>query len=252
MRLLKLEDDGKLSFTGDLISDIPPYAILSHTWGDDDQEIKYEDIKNDAGKEKAGHRKIEFCARQAASNHLRHFWIDTCCIDKSNSTELNEAINSMFKWYRKATRCYVYLSDVSKDDSSQDDDQPRAAWKLAFRRSRWFKRGWTLQELIAPSSVEFFSTECQRLGAKDSLEQLLHEITGIAIGALRGRDLSEFTVEDRKSWSQYRETKREEDRAYSLLGIFKVSFLPNYGEGVDNAFRRLDEEIAKRLTIGGK
>jgi hypothetical protein len=158
----------------------------------------------------------------------------------------------MFQWYKKAARCYVYLFDVSKPDFPEDSDLPRAAWKPAFRQSRWFTRGWTLQELIAPSSVEFFSTEGQRLGTRDSLEQLPHEITGIAIGALRGRDLSEFTVDERKSWFYGRETKRQEDRAYSLLGIFKVSLLPNYGEGVDNALRRLDEEIYKRLTSASK
>ncbi|RYP86623.1 hypothetical protein DL769_000691 [Monosporascus sp. CRB-8-3] len=251
MRLLMLRGNGDLSLTKDLIKDVPPYAILSHTWGDDDQEVTFKDVEEGTGRDKAGYRKIQFCGQQALSDGLQYLWVDTCCIDKSNNTELCEAINSMFKWYQKATRCYVYLSDVSKGHCAHDDGLLRSAWKLDFRNSRWFTRGWTLQELIAPSSVEFFSAEGHRLGDKNSLEQLLHEITRIPIGALRGRALSELTVDERMSWSQGRETKREEDRAYSLLGIFNVHLPPIYGEGVDNAFTRLREEISKRSTIGG-
>ncbi|RYP24412.1 hypothetical protein DL767_008620 [Monosporascus sp. MG133] len=252
MRLLTLRDNGDLSLSKDLIKDIPPYAILSHTWGDDDQEVTFKDVEEGTGRDKAGYRKIQFCGQQAASDGLQYFWVDTCCIDKSNNAELCEAINSMFKWYQKAARCYVYLSDVSKGHCAHDGDLLRSAWKLDLRKSRWFIRGWTLQELIAPSSVEFFSAEGQRLGDKNSLEQILHEITRIAIGALRGRALSEFNVDERMSWSQERETKREEDRAYSLLGIFNVHMPPIYGEGVDNAFTRLQEQISKRSTVGGR
>ncbi|RYO82221.1 hypothetical protein DL766_006354 [Monosporascus sp. MC13-8B] len=250
MRLLMHRSNGDLSLTKDLIKDIPPYGILSHTWGDDDQEVTFKDVEDGTGKDKAGYRKIQFCGEQAASDGLQYFWVDTCCIDKANNTELSEAINSMFKWYQNAARCYAYLSDVSKGHCAHDGDLLRSAWMLDFRKSRWFIRGWTLQELIAPSSVEFFSAEGQRLGDKNSLEQLLHEITRIAISALRGRALSEFTVDERMSWSQGRETKREEDRAYSLLGMFNVHLPPIYGEGVDNAFTRLREEISKRSTIG--
>ncbi|RYP61303.1 hypothetical protein DL771_010180 [Monosporascus sp. 5C6A] len=249
MRLLMLRGNGDLSLTKDLIKDIPPYAILSHTWGDDDQEVTFKDVKKGTGRDKAGYRKIQFCGQQAASDGLQYFWVDTCCIDKSNNTELSEAINSMFKWYKKAARCYVYLPDVSKYHCAQHGDLLRPTWKLAFRRSRWFTRGWTLQELIAPSSVEFFSAEGQRLGNRATLEQLIHEITRIAISALRGRDLSKFSTEERMSWSHGRETGREEDRAYSLLGIFDVYLPPIYGEGVANAFRRLHEEISKHSPI---
>ncbi|RYP20837.1 hypothetical protein DL765_002571 [Monosporascus sp. GIB2] len=250
MRLLMLRSNGDLSLTKDLIKDIPPYAILSHTWGDDGQEVTFKDVEEGTGRDKAGYRKIQFCGQQALSDGLQYFWVDTCCIDKSNNTELSEAINSMFKWYQNAVRCYVYLPDVSKDHCAQHSDLLRPTWKLAFRRSRWFTRGWTLQELIAPSSVEFFSADGQRLGNKTTLEQLIHEITGIEIDALRGRALSEFTIDERISWSQGRQTTREEDRAYSLLGIFSVHLSPIYGEGADNAFTRLREEISKRSTIG--
>ncbi|RYP19500.1 hypothetical protein DL767_009639 [Monosporascus sp. MG133] len=248
MRLLMLRDNEKLSLTKDLITGIPPYAILSHTWGDDDQEVTLKDITDGTGQHKTGYRKILFCMRQAASDRLQYFWVDTCCIDKANHTEFSEAINSMFRWYRNATKCYVYLEDVPRPDSARIDDLPRSEWKLHFRKSRWFSRGWTLQELIAPSSVEFFSTDGYRLGNKKSLELLLHDITGIPVRVLQGHPLSGFGVEERISWSKGRRTKREEDKAYSLLGMLEVSMLPNYGEGEEKAFARLREEIRKPLA----
>ncbi|RYP58958.1 hypothetical protein DL771_011047 [Monosporascus sp. 5C6A] len=248
MRLLKLQDDGSFSLTKDLINNIPPYAILSHTWGRVGEEVTFEDIRRGKDRSKPGYRKIEFCGRQAALDGLRYFWVDTCCINKSNHSELTEAINLMFHWYNGATRCYVYLSDVSKGGSMEADgeaDGPlQSSWKLEFRRSRWFARGWTLQELIAPSSVEFFGSDNQRLGDKKSLELMLHEITGIAVNALRGSPLSDFGVDERMSWSEGRETKRREDKAYSLLGIFGAYMPVIYGEGEENALERLREVIA--------
>jgi hypothetical protein len=119
-------------------------------------------------------------------------------------------------------------------------------WESAFRESRWFTRGWTLQELIAPVSVEFFSLECKRLGDKKSLERQVHEITGVPIGALQGSPLSHFAVSERMSWAENRKTKREEDGAYSLMGIFDIYMSPIYGEGRKNAFNRLQEKIDKR------
>src|ERR1700761_9261600 len=218
MRLLKRTENGELSLTKDLTDNIPPYAILSHTWGGDDDEVVFEDFVEGSrlsgfGRSKAGYRKIQFCGEQAARDGLQHFWVDTCCINKPNNTELSEAIISMFRWYRNAAKCYVYLGDVSTNSRR---------WKPEFRKSRWFTRGWTLQELIAPAIVEFFSKEGQLLGSKKSLEQQLHEITGVAIQALQGNSLSVFTVQERLSWAEFRETKREEDKAYSLLGIFNV------------------------------
>jgi hypothetical protein len=246
MRLLRL-NNGDLSLTKDLITDIPLYAILSHTWGDDEEEVTFKDLTEGSGKTKSGYRKIQFCGEQAASDSLEHFWVDTCCIDKSNNAELSEAIISMFRWYRNATKCYVYLADVSI--SSQDlTNQSFQSWEQAFRKSRWFTRGWTLQELIAPPLVEFFSVECKLLGDKKSLERQVHEVTGIAIQALQGSPLSRFSVTERRSWAKSRETKREEDKAYSLLGIFNVNMPPLYGEGIDSAFRRLQEEIDKHSS----
>ena len=252
MRLLKLNNNGELSLTKDLIGKTPPYGILSHTWGDDDEEVTFQDLKNGLVKKKVGYKKIQFCAEQATRDGLQYFWVDTCCIDKSNNSELSEAIVSMFRWYRNATRCYVYLADVSVD--SQDPaSQSFQSWGPAFRKSRWFTRGWTLQELIAPPFVEFFSMEGKLLGDKKSLERQVHEITGIATQALQGNALSQFSVIERLSWAESRRTKREEDKAYSLLGMFDVYMPLLYGEGNENALRRLREEINKcsSSTHGG-
>jgi hypothetical protein len=237
MRLLRLEAD-KFSLV-EYIRDIPPYAILSHTWGADHEEVTREDLADNASQSKVGFQKLRFCANQAAKDNLEFFWVDTCCIDKSSSSELSEAINSMFQWYRNAVKCYAYLSDVSTTGPSQTGHE--------IQKSRWFTRGWTLQELIAPASVEFFSVEGHPLGDKHSLQQTLYEITGIAIHALRGRSLSRFSVAERMSWAAKRETKREEDAAYSLLGLFDVYMPLIYGEGREKAFNRLRREINEAL-----
>ncbi|KAI9859115.1 MAG: hypothetical protein M1813_007071 [Trichoglossum hirsutum] len=248
MRLLRLEDDGEFSLVEFVGKNIPRYAILSHTWGLDDEEVTFDNLMNGVGKSQAGYHKICFCGKQAANDGLRHFWVDTCCIDKSSSAELSEAINSMFCWYRDAAKCYVYLSDVSVSTSDREDEFSRR-WKPAFKESRWFTRGWTLQELIAPVSVEFFSVEGERLGDKKSLEQTLHEITGIATKALQGSPLSYFSMDERMSWAAKRETKREEDAAYSLLGIFNIYMPLIYGEGRLKALSRLLKEIKDDNSI---
>jgi Heterokaryon incompatibility protein (HET) len=245
MRLLQRESDGKLSFTQDLTSEIPSYAILSHTWGADTEEVLYQDLMDGTGKNKTGYEKIYFCAEQAERDGLHYFWVDTCCIDKTSSAELSEAINSMFRWYRNAAKCYVYLSDVSRTASDPYDKSNQLSWESMFQNSRWFARGWTLQELIAPDSVEFFSIERLRLGDKESLVQKIHEITGIAIEALHGTPLSHFSVDERMLWRANRETKRPEDEAYSLLGIFEIHMPLIYGEGKEEAFIRLQEQINK-------
>jgi len=249
MRLLSLQGDGGVSMTSQLLDeDIAQhrYAILSHTWGKDSDEVTFEDILEGSGRDKAGYDKIKFCGEQAARDGLHYFWVDTCCIKKSSDAELSEAINSMFRWYQGAARCYVYLPDVPRRVDMGDEPNSRSTWKLAFRKSRWFTRGWTLQELLAPEFVEFFSKEKERLGDKESLKQLLNDITGIPLEALQGCHLSRFPINERMSWAVKRETKRKEDEAYSLLGIFNIHMPLIYGEGKENAFFRLKEEIEKR------
>jgi hypothetical protein len=243
MRLLQLQGADSFSLVEFLGNDVPPYAILSHVWGLSNEEVTYQNLLNGAGKKKEGYRKLTFCIEQAAKDGLRHFWVDTCCIDKSSSAELSEAITSMFRWYRDATQCYVLLSDVSIGKRIADHGKFSSTWEPAFRTSRWFSRGWTLQELLAPSLVRFFSKEGKQLGDKLSLEELIYEITHIPVLALRNAPLHDFTVEERMSWTKKRQTTREEDEAYSLLGIFDISMLPNYGEGKERALKRLQKEI---------
>jgi hypothetical protein len=248
MRLLACNNDGEFSLTEFFGDGIPQYAILSHRWGA--EEVILADLTDGTGKSKAGYGKIRFCEEQARRDGLQYFWVDTCCIDKSNAVELQEAINSMFRWYQNAVRCYVYLSDVSIRKREASDPVIECTWESAFRSSRWFTRGWTVQELLAPGpgSVEFFSREGDRLGDKRTLEQQIHEITGIPITALRGTPLSQFDVEERLLWTETRQTTREEDKAYSMLGIFDVYMPLIYGEGGKNAFRRLRKELGKHIT----
>jgi hypothetical protein len=242
MRLLEILPNEDFRLTEKFLDDaIPPYAILSHTWGS--QEVIFEDIVKDSGRSKAGYKKIKFCGEQATRDGLQYFWVDSCCIDKSNSQELQEAITSMYRWYQRATKCYVHLSDVSIRKRERDNESSQNTWEQAFRQSRWFTRGWTLQELLAPLSVEFFSIEGSRLGNKQSLEQQIHEITRVPISALRGSALSHFSTEQKFDWAKKRQTTREEDWAYSLLGIFDISMPVTYGERRANAVRRLRKEI---------
>ena len=233
MHLLKQDSNGEISITSDLVAEVPAYAILSHTWGLDGEEVTFRDLSDQTGTRKKGYAKIEFCQRQAAKDGLRYFWIDTCCIDKSSSAELTEAINSMFRWYRQASKCYVYLSDVPDGDKS------------AFGESRWFTRSWTLQELLAPEIVDFFSVGGKRIGDKGSLERKITKATGIPSKALQGQPLSGFGVGERMSWTTNRTATRKEDEAYCLLDIFDVHLPLIYGEG-ENAWVRLHEAIEKR------
>jgi hypothetical protein len=202
----------------------------------------YNDILEGGGKGKTGWDKIRFCAQQAKHDGLDYFWVDTCCIDKSNNTELSRAINSMFQWYQNAAKCYAYLADVSCG-TLEADSESLHRWKPAFRNSRWFKRGWMLQELLAPASVEFFSREGELFGNKRMLQHTIHEITGIPIGAFTGSKLSEFTVSERISWAANRHTTRQEDAVYCLLGVMGVFMPLIYGEGKEHAMKRLLDEL---------
>ncbi|KAF1967249.1 HET-domain-containing protein, partial [Bimuria novae-zelandiae CBS 107.79] len=251
MRLLKLSGNGEISFTKNILDEnkIPRYAILSHTW-QEDQEVTFDEFSNDESKSKAGYDKLRFCAEQAKFDGLEYFWVDTCCINKADAVEVQDAINSMFRWYQKASQCYVYLADVSIKKREADYENFQYTWEPSFRQSRWFTRGWTLQELLAPHSVKFFSKEGTRLGDKKSLERQIHEITGIPRRVLQGAPLHDFSKEHRLSWSEGRHTTRKEDRAYSMLGIFGIFMVPNYGEGEENALRRLHKEIME--SAGGR
>lgn len=240
MRLLRVNPNGSFSLTSVIGNRVPRYAVLSHTWETDDQEVTFQDLVDGLGESKDGYRKIQFCGRQATLDGLQYFWVDSCCIDKSSSAELAEAINSMFRWYRDAAKCYVYLTDVPNVDVES----------RAFCRSRWFTRGWTLQELLAPSIVEFFSHNGRRIGDKQSLELQIHYASGIPVKALQhNRELFRYSIDERMLWTAKRETTLEEDQAYCLTGIFDVHLLPIYGEGKDHAFGRLRNEISSKHTV---
>ncbi|KAL4889838.1 ankyrin repeat-containing domain protein [Aspergillus ambiguus] len=208
---------------------IPPYAILSHTW--DEEELSFQDMGVIGVETKRGYEKIKQCCSLAQSYGFEYVWIDTCCIDKTSSAELSEAINSMYRWYQEADVCFAHLADVPS--------------KKKFSESRWFTRGWTLQELIAPSKVLFLDETWVGIGDKTSLQQSISDCTTIPAGILSGEDeLEMFSIAQRMSWAARRQTKRTEDRAYSLMGIFDVNMPLIYGEG-ETAFIRLQEEIMR-------
>ncbi|KAE9365529.1 HET-domain-containing protein, partial [Stipitochalara longipes BDJ] len=217
---------------------LPPYAILSHTW--ETEEVSFQEMQTGNSTEKKGYNKIKECCKIAAAAGFEYVWVDTCCIDKTSSAELTEAINSMYLWYQKADVCYVYLADYHG---------PTHLGRLSsgFRESRWFTRGWTLQELIAPESVIFFDSQWEDIGSKEFLREQISEITEIQVEALMGARLEDFSVAQRMCWASRRQTTRIEDEAYSLMGIFGVHMPMLYGEA-GHAFVRLQEEIIKKST----
>ncbi|OAL47833.1 HET-domain-containing protein [Pyrenochaeta sp. DS3sAY3a] len=234
----------------------PCYGILSHTWSKfAHEEVTFEDISdgqrhyNDASK--PGYDKLRFCQQRVEEDGLRYFWIDTCCIKKSDSTELQRSLASMFYWYQRAVRCYVYLADVSARATT------RVELMTAFTKSTWFKRGWTLQELIAPECVEFYTNDGVLLGTKKSLPDGISEITGIPKPALIGEDLSHFSIKERLSWASRRVTTVPEDAAYCMIGIFDVEVHMLYAEGDYNkrktaAMNKLRRAISESGIDGEK
>jgi Heterokaryon incompatibility protein (HET) len=223
-------------------SRIPPYAILSHTWGDD--EVLFPHIENTNGPQNntqsRGWSKIIHACRIARQHNppFEYIWIDTCCIDRASSSQLSEAINSMFKWYEMAGICYAHLEGVEMR-------QETALLEESLKKARWFRRGWTLQELIAPANVVFFSEDWKMIGSKNSLREVLSLITGISVNVLlHPRLLPTQSVARRMSWAAFRKTTRVEDIAYCLIGIFNVNMPLIYGEG-NQAFIRLQEDIIK-------
>jgi hypothetical protein len=234
---MRLLNTTTLKLTKFFDNNIPEYAILSHTW--EKGEVSFQDWESGRGTEKEGYLKIMGACKQALLDKLEYVWIDTCCIDKSSSAELSEAINSMYRWYKGSTICYTYLVDVP------DGTEPSTANE--FARSRIHGRGWTLQELIASEYVVFYSRGWQKLGTKFTLLKELETITGIHAGVLSGNSvLSHRSIAERMSWAAHRKTTRTEDMAYCLMGVFEVNMPLLYGEG-EKAFIRLQEEIMRTI-----
>lgn len=231
MRLIHTSKLQLVEFTG---RHVPPYAILSHTW--EDLEISYKDFQRfTATLGLPTDSKIGRCCSLAASEGWQYVWVDTCCIDKSSSAELTESINSMYKWYERAEVCYVYLTDISLKAANQDNKLAKS-----FGESRWFTRGWTLQELLAPERVVFYDCDWLEIGCKDTLRDAISNATNIQLDYLF--DPAEASVAAKMSWVSSRETTRPEDTAYCLLGLFDVSMPLIYGEG-NKAFTRLQYQI---------
>ncbi|KAH8900806.1 HET-domain-containing protein [Thozetella sp. PMI_491] len=239
---MRLLDTRTIQLTEFPPNQIPPYAVLSHTW--DDEEVSLQDVLDEGASEKRGYVKVAHSCAQALRDGYNYIWIDTCCIDKSSSAELSEAINSMFVWYNRARICYAYLADVLVPES----DVPRAGTEEGadLVRGLWFTRGWTLQELLAPERVRFYSAEWHFLGDRKSLAERISHITGIHVAFLEGLPLRAASIAEKMSWAADRKTTREEDIAYSLLGIFDVHMPLLYGEGGLNAFFRLQEELLRK------
>jgi hypothetical protein len=225
----------------------PDYAILSHRWTM--AEVTLSDWTHDNKEHKLGWSKIKGACRRAAQDGIPYLWVDSCCIDKSSSAELNEALNSMFRWYRLAKVCYVYLSDIERTCQLRDSDLPYPNGSIGDRMvsvlscSEWFTRGWTLQELLAPSYVEFFDASWYHIGKLGDIAAIISQITSIDAELLLGRkNMKDYSVAQRFAWASKRRTSREEDEAYCLIGIFDVSLDARYGIG-GLAFQELQKAI---------
>lgn len=246
MRLIHVESYQLKEFRNEKL---PQYAVLSHTWRNDGEELSFQELTTALNEwteqfklPESKTAKLRGCFQQALQDGLRYVWIDTCCIDRTNAVELTEAINSMFDWYRQASMCYVYLSDVPSGDKLSHS-------RSKFRLSRWFERGWTLPELLAPDYVRFYNAQWELLGTKGTLSATVGSITGIPRPFLLGvAGLSDASVAQRMSWVAKRHTTKPEDLVYCLLGIFGVAMPLLYGEGLLRAFVRLQEQIIRTTT----
>ena len=230
------------------------FAILSHTWWADADEVTFQDFPlslEDGSTEKfrRGFEKVQMTCELARRKGYHYMWIDMCCIDKSSSAELSEAINSMFRWYRDATVCFVYLSDFVPLGVSIPDYHRNTVLAERLASCRWFTRGWTLQELVAPRHMEFYDSDWNYIGNKSSLVEQLSNITFIGVDVLQdSRVLHLLPVACRMSWASRRQTTRPEDMSYCLFGIFDVNMPLLYGEGARKAFHRLQEHMASQYN----
>lgn len=218
-------------------SDPPAYVILSHCWAND--EISLQDFLLGTKTDAAGYKKISDCCRLAREDGIDYAWLDTFCIDKTSSAELSEAINSMFRWYERSKICYAFLADVELSDES--------GGLPSMERSRWFTRGWTLQELLAPSNIVFYDKNLRPIGTRESLRSNIAKITGIEERFLYPGAFRHASVAQRMSWASSRQTTRIEDMAYCLMGLFDIKMPLLYGEG-RMAFMRLQEQILAQST----
>jgi hypothetical protein len=237
---------------------VPSYGILSHTWVEG-EEVSYQEMSNlsPSAKTKSGYKKITKCAERVKQLGFDYVWIDSCCIDKSSSAELTESINSMYRWYEKSETCLAYMVDVHLDENTLDESNlekdpeligPKGSKTLrrypGFSSSRWFTRGWTLQELIAPRNLEFYDSDWRIIATIQDVAREIEKFTAIPKAVLLSGATEAYCVAEKMKWASKRATTRREDMAYCLLGLFDINMPLLYGEG-DRAFKRLQEEILK-------
>ncbi|KAF5558573.1 beta transducin [Fusarium mexicanum] len=268
MRLLQTKSH-ELFEASDVPVPFPPYAILSHTWISPKDEITYrdmktrtEDIRNNVYKQKGWSKLKDYCDR-ALKDGWEWAWMDTCCIDKTNPADTQEAINAMFRWYQNAGVCYAHLGDVELSKVSQIVSLPedmdldpsmsslRTALKDAFIGAKWFTRGWTLQELLAPHYLIFVDNEWRHMGTRESWALEIEKTSNIEerhLNAFNPTDFTSCSIATRFSWASGRETTVEEDESYSLLGLFGISLPLIYGEGGRQAFNRLQRQLIHVYT----
>lgn len=259
MRLLNVHTGEFRDFHGDRI---PPYVVTSHRWSSN--ESTYKDVLKKKNPEREGYQKIlRFCAfaRQvfrdpkSPEKPIDWIWIDTCCINQNSSAEVSESINSMWSWYSQATHCIAHLKDVRSFTSGGGQE----GVLFDFRKSEWFERGWTLQELLAPQCVVFVTHNWEVIGRKSPddhactvtstiLNDVVAEVTGIPKDVLCGFESRRAVIskEMKMAWAANRQTTKVEDAAYCLFGIFGVHMPLIYGEGERNARRRLEQEIRNK------
>ncbi|KAF3762837.1 hypothetical protein M406DRAFT_232617, partial [Cryphonectria parasitica EP155] len=228
------------------------YVIISHRWLPGGSEIVFSDMPQLAesyclsgslqappGKEESLRKLHGACetVKGLAGQNVNYVWLDTICIDKSSSSEVSESLNSMYMWYTKAERCLAYMSDYQVGSPT------------SFINSEWFDRGWTMQELVAPSKLEFYDANWRRFGDRSLFTRELAQKTGMRSGILSGQitatHIYHASISHRMSWAARRTMTRKEDIAYCSMGVFDVNMPVLYGEGMDSAFRRLQEEIIK-------
>ncbi|EXJ84345.1 hypothetical protein A1O3_05012 [Capronia epimyces CBS 606.96] len=238
------------------LKDIGPnteYAILSHRWYTEEitfQTLSAAQLKN-IEEQSPQLDKIRGACARAEEKKLDWIWIDSCCINRDSSQELQESINSMFRWYQQARVCYTYLSDVEISTPSADlFDRLETEGQRGGRPSEWFERGWTLQELLAPREMEFFDRHWQPMGTRAELTADISRITGIEARYLTGtEEFRNASIATRLSWQVGRRTSKEEDIAYSLAGLFGIQFMTSYTEGIYEAFQHLQRKIISRPSF---
>lgn len=238
MRLINTSTLQLDEFFGD---EIPSYAILSHTWTKEEVTLQEWQTSKQPTKTKVGYKKVRDACNIAKELGYEWLWADTVCIDKTSSADLSEAINSMYVWYCESAECLAYLVDIDIEYLANEKRLKD------FATSRWFTRGWTLQELVAPNRLTFYDTKWKRIGTKSKYERVIEANTGIDSGCihLQKIDRRKIPIARRMSWFAGRQTRRIEDMAYCMMGIFDINMPLLYGEG-KKAYIRLQHEILRQ------